>query len=162
MLNQKEFINVLVENGINTGSGVSDSFLLPIVEEIANRNDFKYIAACTEEEAIGICSGIKSIENNNTCIFIPSSGIWNIGNIVSSFNLLYQIPVLCVIAWKGDLSSDKSPENVITGLMLHDLLDNLKIYYTYPMDKKKVEYAINIMNEDRKCSAIIVRKNDFK
>lgn len=159
-MNQKEFIDILVDNNIVTGSGIYDSFLSNIIEEATNRNDFEYFSAHSEPESIGICSAVKSC-GVGSCVFIPNSSIWKMGGIITSFSMLKEIPILYIISWKGDLKNDQSSENVINGYLMHTLLDSLNIFYTYAKDRKKVEYAIKIMNEDNRSVAIIVSKDDI-
>ena len=99
-IKSKDFINILKENSFLNFSGVPDSTFGNLFLDLEDDSEVKYIKANREDSAIGISSGV-SISGNNSVVVMQNSGIGNLINPLTSFNLLYKIPVLLIIGWRG-------------------------------------------------------------
>ena len=160
MMNSKEFVDSLIGSGITYGCGMRDEFLLPIIEEVEKNKSFKYVPVFSGKAAIAAASGLK-IAGKGSCILLPNYNLWSVGGIISTFNLIYCIPVLLIISWRGEPRINDGIENSINGQLTTDILDSLGIYYTFPTTTKRIKFAIDLMEEDNRCSAILVRRGEF-
>ena len=74
---------------------------------------------------MGIASGAYLCGKSGG-ILIQNSGLGNIINPLTSFNLIYHIPVFIVITWRGYQGKD-APEHLVMGEKTLDLLKELDI-----------------------------------
>jgi phosphonopyruvate decarboxylase len=64
---------------------------------------------------------------------MQNSGLGNIVNGLTSFNLLYKVPVLLVIGWRGHGGEpNDAPEHWIMGAKTTELLDLLGVPWEAP------------------------------
>jgi phosphonopyruvate decarboxylase len=63
-------------------------------------------------------------------VILPNSGIGNLVNPLTSFSLMYKIPVLLLIGWRGyGGPPNDAPEHWIMGVKTPEILDLLGIPY---------------------------------
>ena len=84
-----------------------------------------YIPAVREDVALGIASAAH-LTGRRGGMLMQNSGLGNVVNPLTSFNLIYRIPVLMVVSWRGYGGKD-APEHVIMGEKTPDLLHTLGI-----------------------------------
>ena len=84
-----------------------------------------YIPASREDAALGIASGAYLCGKTGG-ILIQNSGLGNIINPLTSFNLVYHIPVFMVITWRGYQGKD-APEHLVMGEKTLALLEEVDI-----------------------------------
>ena len=85
--------------------------------------EIKYIPAIREDVAIGIASA-SYLSNSKGGIILQNSGLGNLINPLTSFNLIYKIPVLIIIGWRGyGGRSNDAPEHWIMGEETTNILD---------------------------------------
>lgn len=125
MILAKEFIDYLKKKEHVFLSGVPCSILETILRNILDDSEIIYIPAVRENVALGIASGAY-LSGKKSAILIQNSGLGNIVNSLTSFNLIYKIPVLMFITWRGFEGKD-APEHVIMGEKTVPMLDMLGI-----------------------------------
>ena len=113
MIPVNEFLEYLKKKGFTFLSGVPCSILKPILNHILNDPDFQYIPVVRENAALGVASGAH-LAGRRGGILIQNSGLGNIVNTLTSFNLIYKIPVLMFVTWRGYKGQD-APEHIIMG-----------------------------------------------
>lgn len=96
-----------------------------LLKSVFADRDVRYIPAVRENAALGIASG-ACLAGERSAIFIQNSGLGNIINALTSFNLLYKIPVLMFITWRGYRGKD-APEHRIMGKKTPAMLRLLNI-----------------------------------
>ncbi|MEK7172665.1 MAG: hypothetical protein AAB740_01655, partial [Patescibacteria group bacterium] len=106
-------------------SGVPCSIFNPVLNNIPS--DVVYINAPREDIALGMASG-ACLGGVKSAILIQNSGLGNIINGLTSFNLIYEVPVLLIITWRGYDGKD-SPEHLIMGETTPDFLKIMGISY---------------------------------
>ena len=94
------FVEILKTFSFNNISGVPDSTFGNLFNIIDDDPDINYFRANREDTALGIASGF-SISNKNSCVIMQNSGIGNIINPLTSFNLIYKINTLIIVGWRG-------------------------------------------------------------
>jgi phosphonopyruvate decarboxylase len=125
MVPVSSFWSVLKRSGYTFFSGVPCSILKPILNIAFKDPRVEYIPAVKENIALGIASGAY-LAGKKSGIFIQNSGLGNITNALTSFNLLYKIPVLMFITWRGYKMRD-APEHILMGAKTLYLLNTLEI-----------------------------------
>ena len=123
MLSVDFFWSVLRKQGINFFSGVPCSIFKPVLNNIPD--DIIYVNAPREDIALGMASG-ACLGGTKSAILIQNSGLGNIINGLTSFNLIYEIPVLLVITWRGYKGKD-APEHLIMGKLTPVFLKTMGI-----------------------------------
>ena len=122
-----EVAEELKTSGITFLSGVACSLLAPLIEVVTANDDFTYIPAPRENLALGLSSGAW-LGGRAAGVIMQNSGLGHITNALTSFNLIYKIPVLLVIGWRG-YDPDDAPEHTIMGPATPKLLDLLGVRY---------------------------------
>ena len=109
------FVEILKNFSFNNISGVPDSTFGNLFNIIDDDPDINYFRANREDTALGIASGF-SISNKNSCVIMQNSGIGNIINPLTSFNLIYKINTLIIVGWRGyGGKPNDAPEHWVMG-----------------------------------------------
>ena len=120
-----EFCSALKEQGFNFASGVPCSILGDIIDCLSNDPEMTYVPATREDEAIGIATGAY-LGGKKSLVLMQNSGIGNCINALTSLVLLYKIPLLLLISWRGE-KKDDAPEHLIMGKALKELLNAIHL-----------------------------------
>jgi sulfopyruvate decarboxylase TPP-binding subunit len=92
---------------------------------------------------------------------MQNSGLGNSIGTLSSLVLLYEVPLLLLISWRGYLGKD-APEHLIMGETTVKLLEDIGVP-TQILPKEKTEEtisdAVKIMEEKNIPTAIIVKRD---
>lgn len=144
--------------GFTFFSGVPCSILKEILKIGLNDPEIRYIPAVRENAALGVTSGAY-LAGRKSGILIQNSGLGNIINALTSFNLIYKIPVLMVITWRGYDGKD-SPEHLIMGQITVPLLKELGIPTIVLTEdfRNDLDWAIGEMDSKFIPTAIILKK----
>jgi phosphonopyruvate decarboxylase len=87
----------------------------------------RYVPAVREDVALGIASAAY-FAGRRGGVMMQNSGLGNLVNPLTSFNLLYEIPVLLVVGWRGHGGRpNDAPEHWIMGAKTATLLDTLDV-----------------------------------
>ena len=120
-------IKILKSHSISNITVLTDSTFGNLFYLLEDDKEINYIRANREDTALGISSGF-SISNNNSCVVMQNSGVGNIINPITSFNLMYQIPVLLIVGWRGyGGKPNDAPEHWIMGEKTKDFFKMLNI-----------------------------------
>tara|TARA_Y100000817_G_C16790422_1_gene514834 strand:- start:200 stop:715 length:516 start_codon:yes stop_codon:yes gene_type:complete len=141
-INAESFVEILKSFSFDNIAGVPDSTFGNLFNLIDNDNDINYFRANREDTALGIASGF-SISNKNSCVIMQNSGIGNIINPLTSFNLIYNIPILIIIGWRGyGGKPNDAPEHWIMGEKTPEYFEMLNISYSAFEDEFEDERKI--------------------
>lgn len=171
MINTEEFYKGLKSNAIDFFVGVPDSLLKDFCAYIKDNVDSKNnIVAANEGNALAIASGHYLATGNPALVYMQNSGQGNIINPIASLNdpLVYSIPALLVIGWRGEPNKKDEPQHKKQGLVTLKLLDALDIEYSILTEKddtniwqKKISEAVEYMKREKKPYALVVTKSTF-
>ena len=124
------FWNVFKDRGINLFSGVPDSTFGEAYNQLVIDPEIRYVPAVREDVALGIASS-AFFNGDIGAVIMQNSGIGNIVNTLSSFSMMYHIPVLLIIGWRGyGGPPNDAPEHWIMGSKTTDILELFEIPYT--------------------------------
>lgn len=161
-INSRLFLGYLKSKGYDFYSGVPCSIIKKLLAEIQNGRGVEYINAVRENSALGLASGAY-LAGRKSCLLMQNSGLGNIVNALTSFNLLYKIPVLMLITWRGYQGKD-SPEHIIMGKQMTALLKDLGIPFKVLSLKYKqdINWAIQVMKQRSIPVAIIIKEGQLE
>jgi len=157
------FSELLKEQGFDSFVGVPCSILQDILDYLISDPEITYIPATREDEAIGIAVGAY-FGGKRPVVFLQNSGLGLSINALTSLVLLYQIPILFLMTWRGYEGAD-APEHHIMGKCTDKLLKDIELL-AFTLTKKNIKetilHAINIMEKDKKPVALLLREGIIK
>ncbi|KOC33808.1 phosphonopyruvate decarboxylase [Clostridium botulinum] len=172
MIKVNEFYKVLKENNIDFFTGVPDSLLKSFCAYVKeNTPDTKNIIAANEGNALALAAGYYLATTKIPLVYMQNSGLGNIINPVTSLMdpLVYSIPTLLLIGWRGEPGKKDEPQHIKQGKITIELLDTLKIKYSILSSdseledaKSKIQNAVEYMKENNECYALVIKKDTFK
>ena len=171
MIDIKEFYNELLNNDINFFTGVPDSLLKSFCAYIKdNVSSEKNIISANEGNAIGLASGYYLATRKIGLVYMQNSGLGNALNPLASLvdKLVYSIPMLLIIGWRGEPNKKDEPQHKKQGLITTETLEMLGIKYEILDEdtnndemKLKVKKAYNYMTENKEPYALVIKKDTF-
>jgi sulfopyruvate decarboxylase subunit alpha len=120
-----EFCKLLKNKGFNFFSSVPCSYLGPIIKSLSECDDYQYIPATREDEALGIAAGAY-MGGKKPVVLMQNSGLGNSIDTLTSLILLYKFPILLIISWRGYEENDY-PEHFLMGKYMMAFLKTMKI-----------------------------------
>ncbi|WP_461615726.1 phosphonopyruvate decarboxylase [Clostridium sp. Marseille-QA1073] len=170
MISSDFFYSCLKKNEISFFVGVPDSLLKDFCAYI-DKNVIKenHIIAANEGNAVAIASGYYLATEKIPVVYMQNSGIGNAINPLVSLNdsLVYSIPVLLIIGWRGEPNTKDEPQHAKQGAITLDLLKAIGVKYRIISDNEKevaheINFACNYMKRYKEPYALIIRKNTFE
>jgi sulfopyruvate decarboxylase subunit alpha len=150
MLSSKIFIEKLRENGFDFFTGVPCSLLSGLIAELEADREAGYIPSVREDAGVGLCAGAY-MGGRQPVLLMQNSGFGYSLNAFTSLNLIYKIPVLVIMSWRGCGGKD-APEHIIMGEINEPLLET-----------SGMEYAVLEENNlDQVLAAALIRIKDEK
>ena len=123
MIEADDFVKGLQGIGFDFFTGVPDTILGGIIAHLTEER--MYTAAVREDEAVAMAAGAY-FGGKIPAVLMQNSGLGNALNVLESLNLIYQIPCLLLISWRGFEGKD-APEHLVMGETMTKLLDIVKI-----------------------------------
>jgi sulfopyruvate decarboxylase subunit alpha len=154
-----EFWDILKRHQVTYFAGVPCSLLEAVINVGLADPAVTYIPAVREDVALGIASAAH-LAGRRGGILLQNSGLGNVVNPLTSFNLIYRIPVLMVVSWRGYAGKD-APEHLIMGEKTPDLLRTLGIPQAVleaETLEEHLQWAISTMERQQVPVAVILRK----
>jgi sulfopyruvate decarboxylase subunit alpha len=154
-----EFWEILKGHQVTFFAGVPCSLLEGVIEVGLADPHVTYIPAVREDVALGIASAAH-LAGRRGGILLQNSGLGNVVNPLTSFNLIYRIPVLMVVSWRGYGGKD-APEHLIMGEKTPDLLHTLGIPHTVleaETLEENLQWAVGTLEQQQVPVAVILRQ----
>jgi len=139
----------LTQAGINLIASLPDINLAELLKAIGESENIIHVPVCREEEGIGICAGGYLVGKKCAAI-MQNGGFFNSNNAIVSTLLQYQIPLLLLIYYAGDIG-DRTFST--TGSMTEPVLSALGIRYYVLRELEQLQEIIKraqILAEDSK------------
>ena len=128
-MDAQEFWAALKRRGLNFFSGVPDSTFQSAYNVMVDDPDIRYVPAVREDVALGIASATY-FTGGLGGVIMQNSGVGNLVNPLTSFNLMYKIPAFLVVGWRGyGGPPNDAPEHWIMGEKTPQFFDLLDIPY---------------------------------
>ena len=92
----------LKKAGIDFVATLPDEKMLELIRAVEKDTELKHVPLCREEEGIGICAGAY-LAGKKTAIVMQNAGFLNSCNALTTTSLQFQIPLLMLIYYAGDI-----------------------------------------------------------
>lgn len=91
----------LIDQGYTFFTGVPDSGLKPLIDEIIE-SSVQHVVATNEGQAVGIAVGAE-LAGQRSCVYLQNSGLGNVINPLTSLCIPHQITPLLIIGHRHSL-----------------------------------------------------------
>ena len=118
-------LRALEAAGFDFFSGVACSLLSSLLVHLSRTEPPRYFSAVREDSAIGLAAGAY-LGGAWPCVLMQNSGIGYCLNALTSLNLIYRIPTLLVVGYRGYQGKD-APEHEVMGRSCEALLREVGI-----------------------------------
>jgi len=119
------FAERLTGFGFDVFAGVPCSLVEGVIAALERHPGIPYVAAVREDVAVGVAGGAW-LAGRRPAVIMQNSGLGTSLNALASFSLMYGLPALLVVTWRGHGGQD-APEHRLMGEITLGLLDLLGI-----------------------------------
>lgn len=152
-------VEAMKEAGINFVTSLPDYNLAKLLELVEADEAIRHVPLCREEEGIGICCGAY-MGGKVTAIIMQNGGFLNSCNGITTTALNFNIPILLMIYYAGDLGDEgfatlgSVTEPVLRGL-------GIRYYVLRRLDEIKttIKGATTLAVDSRRPVAVLLTKD---
>ncbi|MHC4267398.1 MAG: thiamine pyrophosphate-binding protein [Planctomycetota bacterium] len=159
MLKSGDFAQVLISSGYDFFTGVPCTIIGNLITNLTDRSDVTYIPAVREDVAVGVASGAY-MTGKIPVVLMQNSGLGQCLNALTSLNLIYKLPCLLIVTWRGFEGKD-APEHLVMGKTCKKLLDTVGIpHFTFNPDNIRtfVNHSYKLITENKGPVALFLKK----
>jgi sulfopyruvate decarboxylase alpha subunit len=120
-----------------------------------------YLPAAREDLAVGMAAGAY-LAGKNPCVLMQNSGLGYSLNAFTSLNLIFKIPVLLIIGYRG--AGPDAPEHWVMGRSCTKVLEAVAIPYWVPEKETLIpntRSAIETMKKEKVPVALLIQTGIF-
>ncbi len=154
----QQTLAALDAEGFTYFTGVACSLVAPLITALSVPPAPRYVPAVREDAAIGLAAGAY-LGGAWPCVLMQNSGLGYCLNALTSLNLIYEIPTLLIIGYRGYQGKD-APEHWVMGRTCETLLREIGVPVQVP-EALQVADAIRTasqwMRTHRTPAAVLVR-----
>jgi sulfopyruvate decarboxylase subunit alpha len=122
--------DLLAAAGFDFFTGVPDSTFKNLLAELERRPELGWVPAVAEDIAVGLAVG-ACLGGRAPVVVMQNSGLGLAVNALASLALLYEIPMLLLVGWRGHDGRD-APEHLLMGEVTLPLLRALAVPHRVP------------------------------
>ena len=119
------FLEALRAEGYDFFAGVPCSLLKGVIRRFDEEPEWGYVSAVREDSALGMAAGAH-LAGRKPAVFMQNSGLGVSMNALVSLNVIYEIPTLIVVSWRGKDGQD-APEHLVMGEIMTDYFDGITL-----------------------------------
>ena len=152
------FLDALEEAGYDWFGGVPCSILKHVIRRLDEEPRYGWLAAVREDAAVGTAVGAW-LGGRKPAVFMQNSGFTVCYNALSALSLLYRVPALLVVSWRGH--GPDAPEHIHTGATTETVFGTLGIPHLVLEPDRLVEQVREmtaVVDGRRIPAALLVRK----
>ena len=124
-IDAQSFWGALKKRGYTFFTGVPDSTFGSAYTVMMDDSEIRYVPAVREDVALGVASGAY-FAGTKAGVVMQNSGVGNVINSLTSFSLMYKIPVLLIVGWRGyGGPPNDAPEHWIMGAKTAEMFSML-------------------------------------
>ena len=127
MISGHDLAALLERHRFDFFTGVPCSLVEDLIAVLEQGSRAPYVAAVREDVAVGMAAGAW-FAGRRPCVLMQNSGLGTSLNALASLSLMYGLPALVVVTWRGYEGKD-APEHILTGAITPSLLDLLGMPY---------------------------------
>lgn len=162
-MHSKEFVSILRDAGYDFFTGVPCSLISDVILSLESDPGVTYIPAVREDVAVGLAAGAY-LGGKTPCVLMQNSGLGQCLGSLASLNLIYKIPSLLIVTWRGHGGRD-APEHEVTGKATTKFLDSIKLPYkrlTHENAEKTVSWSHRVISQKKVPAAILIPRGILK
>lgn len=152
-------VRALKAAGVNFVTSLPDVNLSKLLAAVDASSDLPHVTLCREEEGIGICTGAY-IGGKTPCIIMQNGGFLNSCNALTTTALNFNIPVLLLIYYAGDIGDEGFS---MLGSVTEPVLRGLNIRYYVLRKNEEIEMTIKgaatLAVDSRRPVAVLMSKD---
>lgn len=122
------FIRSLHEAGFSPFMGVPCSVFTALIDRLGAEAGKEHYICNSEGEATGLAGGF-ALAGQLPVVYMQNDGFGNAVNPLTSLQLLYRLPALLLISWRGEPGLKDAPQHKVMGSALRGLLEQLQVPY---------------------------------
>lgn len=150
----------LAFHGVTHATGVPCSYLKGLFAALEagppQASGITYLRAPREDTALGLASGI-AVGGGFPVVLMQNSGLGYSLNVLTSFNLIYDVPLLVVVSWRGEPGTGDAVEHDVIGAKLPDLLTLFDLPYEIYDGEDSVDRCVEQLGAHNRPTFLIVR-----
>ncbi|MBI1734058.1 MAG: phosphonopyruvate decarboxylase [Candidatus Rokubacteria bacterium] len=157
MISGRDVAALLEQNGIDFTAGVPCSLVGDVIAVLERHPRVPYIAAAREDAAVGLAAGAW-FAGRRPAVLMQNSGLGTSLNALASLSLMYGLPLLLLVTWRGYQGKD-APEHILTGEITPRLLDLLGIPHRVLSEasaRDDIAWAVHETDARRQPVALVV------
>ena len=162
MFSSKTFVEKLQGNGFDFFTGVPCSLLSGLIAQLETDREVGYIPSVREDAGVGLCAGAY-MGGKQPVLLMQNSGFGYSLNAFTSLNLIYKIPVLVIMSWRGCGGKD-APEHIIMGEINEPLLETSGMEYAV-LEENNLDQvlvaALKKIKDEKVPYTLLVKKGMF-
>src|SRR5499433_1696106 len=108
-----ELADLLEGRGFDFFAGVPCSLIEDLIAVLETHPRLPYVAAPREDVAVGLAAGAW-FAGRRPAVLMQNSGLGTSLNALASLSLMYGLPALLLVTWRGYLGKD-APEHILMG-----------------------------------------------
>jgi phosphonopyruvate decarboxylase len=120
-----DFVGLLEDHGFDFFAGVPCSLIADVIGALEVHPRLPYVSAVREDVAVGAAGGAW-LGGRRPAVLMQNSGLGTSLNALASFSVMYGLPSLLIVTWRGWRGQD-APEHVLMGDISPRLLELLGI-----------------------------------
>ena len=143
-------------------TGVPCSLLSGLFTVLENQTDLPYFPSVREDAAVGLCAGAY-LGGKLPVLLMQNSGLGYSLNAFTSLNLIYKLPVLVIMSWRGQGGKD-APEHIIMGDVNEGLLQTAGMSYAVlgeDNERQVMDSALKKIKDEELPFTLLVKKGMF-
>jgi phosphonopyruvate decarboxylase len=165
MIQANQFLEECLSLGFDFFTGTPCSYLKPFINYVIDHNEFRFIDAVNEGDAVAIAAGV-TVAGGRSVVMFQNSGLGNAVNPLTSLIDTFHIPIMLIVTLRGEPGGHPDePQHELMGAVLTDLLDAMRIKWSFfPNESNLIKSALheanNYMLSENKPFVFVMKKDD--
>jgi phosphonopyruvate decarboxylase len=155
----RELLRACREAGASTFTGVPCSYLRSLFHLLEQQQECRYVPAPREDIAVAFAAGCY-LGGGIAAVAMQNSGLGTTINPLTSLAIIYRIPVLMVIGWRGEIAENDAEEHEVMGPASPRVLEaiGVRTFILRGDVGEVVRSAIDAADRDSRPAAVLVPK----
>jgi phosphonopyruvate decarboxylase len=120
------FVRALEQAAFGPFMGVPCSVFTPLIDHLGTLPADRHVLCTSEGEAMGLAGGF-ALAGRIPVVYMQNDGLGNAVNPLTSLQLLYGLPALLLVSWRGEPGQKDAPQHRVMGARLAGLLEQLQV-----------------------------------
>jgi phosphonopyruvate decarboxylase len=165
MIKANEFLDECLSLGFNFFTGTPCSYLKPFINYVIDHDEFRFVDAVNEGDAVAIASGV-TLAGKRAVVMFQNSGFGNAVNPLTSLTDTFRIPIMLIVTFRGEPGgAPDEPQHELMGKIMTDLLDAMRLKWSFfPNESHLIKEALKKANDymlsENKPYVFVMKKDD--